>query len=238
MKKMIGLLAAATLASSAQAAVLSYDFTAIVDSVTESDSSQNYLSTSVNSSTLAGLPVSIGQVVHGHFSYDTETPINDGYQPPAPTQGSYILYSGPFAQNSFSAAFANGPAINSVPGTSNLLQVVNNASDFGGADGFSISTNVFKQQALETGSVFLDDLSGTAFNHGGVPAALNFADFGYSTFSYGYVNLSQGPLILSVNARLDTLTPAAAVPEPSTYAMLAAGLLLLAWRRKMQRRSR
>ena len=232
MKKIIGLLAAATLMNSASAAIISYDFTATVHFVTETDTAKNYLTTSVTSSSLAGLPIALDQVIHGHFSIDTGTLINPASQSAVASQDGYQMYAGSFGQNNFSAAFVGGPAIESSAGASNTLQVVNSMSGKGGADTLSAGTYVYSAQSLQTASIFLDDFSGKAFNQDGVPSTLTLADFGYASFHYSYGSYTPGSKILSVDARIDSLTPMAAVPEPASYAMLAGGLLLLAWRRK------
>jgi len=227
MKKIIGLLAGFAILGSAHAAVVTYNFTATVAAIDET-LPPAYTSTLKDLSTLTGMAVALGQEIHGSFSYDTAMGLNVNYQPPPETSGTYLLYNDPNNATTIIApdVFARPQEV--IYGT-NLLQIANDATTFFGGDTLSLSTTVMAPDFSSfNGSISLFDFSGTAFDHGGVPTSLRLSSFNYAAYELYYFLPTGG--YVRIESAITALTPAAAVPEPETYAMLMAGLALICWR--------
>ncbi|MDC8759724.1 PEP-CTERM sorting domain-containing protein [Janthinobacterium fluminis] len=235
MKRVFGLLASFAVAASAQAAVVSYDFTVRVDLAYRCLSDAGCMNPS--SVDMGNGEVMLGDIGHGRISFDTETPqAGVQYQPPAPHRGTRTRYQGAVARNdSFlrlgdaGAVFQQDAPHISVP----VIEVGNDVAYVGSSlngDHFNYyaaqNLNSYFSQSLD---IELSDASGTALTGGGIPLRLDGLGYGRFTFSLN----SPGTGDYSyVNGTITSLTLAAPVPEPETYAMLLAGIGMLAWRRK------
>ncbi|NRR32562.1 PEP-CTERM sorting domain-containing protein [Oxalobacteraceae bacterium] len=233
MKKLLGLVCGMAMLGSAEAKVVSYDFTVTVQHIVEMD---NFNPVYVQSSTRPGALVSVGEQVHGSFSYDTDTPFSLVYQPPAQAQGNWVLYSDPaHYKNPIDAVFQNSGLHSTAPGmpttSNNSVQVADNATTFQNGDVFWLGNSASYQGEIFTNSIILGDSTGAVFNSTTIPDDLNLTHFNYG--SYAFSRMSADGRWVEVDADFTSLTLSPPpVPEPSTYLMFGAGAMLLAWRRK------
>jgi hypothetical protein len=89
MKTVSSLIASLLVAGTAQAAVVNYNFTMVTERIDscyfDNDDNGAYVCLDVYSAKMGAGEVSGWlQPGIGRFSYDTETPLNPNYQPPAP----------------------------------------------------------------------------------------------------------------------------------------------------------
>lgn len=222
MKKLPMLLAGLSLFGSAQATVYQFDFTAKIQEMVEF-SPMTFDGGPVTSSSLSGSTVSVGDVISGHFSYDTATGLFR-------SNGGSAMYSAPAAQNALDVSIGgNSIGLSDTTYSSTNVQVSNNAAALGGADSFGIanlSTNVYASQMM---ALSFFDNSGLALNAATMPGQLDFASFGRSTFYYTYSSNATHAM-MGANGALTSVTFVQAptpVPEPETYVMLLAGLAAL-----------
>ncbi|MBY0556040.1 MAG: FxDxF family PEP-CTERM protein [Burkholderiaceae bacterium] len=237
MKKLPLFLAALALTGSANATVLQFDFTAKIQEMVEF-SPLTFSGGPVNSSKLSGSTVTVGDVIRGHFTYDTTTAQFGNFS-------GVPMYAAPLAQNTLSAAIGQQSIALDQAQTSTNVQVANNAASLGGADSFGIASVSANAVATQLMALNLFDASGTAFSSDAIPASLDFAAFNSSTFYYTYSSVATHAMMgangtltsLTVTPVVDGGTNITPVPEPETYAMLLAGLGLLGWtaRRRQQR---
>lgn len=222
-------IAAAALSGTATAAVVRYTFTAVVNDLYEYDNATSAI-VHVDSSNFAGGPVALGNLVQGQFSFNTDAPLS-GYQPTPPTTGTYLLYDLDPSLSSMSftigtLGFISGSTL------APLGQVANNASNVSGWDVFSYSASkAYDPIMFQSGGISLFDSSGTAFSSPSLPSSLNLSSFSYRQLSAGWLRQADGDQLL-LSATLLSLDPVAAVSEPSSHALLAAGLLGIAWVRR------
>lgn len=209
----------------AHASVISYDFTAYIDSMFKYDAAITK-STTVTSSTTLGALVSDGDTIHGHFYYDEAMPLGP-YQPAQPPQGSYQIYYGQggldYSIDQSGLQYLSG-------GGWSILQVANNANSFGW-DTFSLYTEI----AGGTTILNLYNTAGTAFNDSSIPSMLPRNQFGIAFLESGWVFSGGDQFHLTMNIASLTPTPITTVPEPATYTMLLAGLGLMAFAGRRKR---
>lgn len=214
----------------AQAAIVSYQFTASVNSIAEipgDTDTVNFLS----SSSLAGPRISIGDSWTGTFSYDTDMQLGT-YQPPQPAQGAHTMYKG-FAQTTIKDA-RTGLSFESTlpyPWSTGSLIIWNEATNVGSDIFWMYSESNASANGNEFGSVWLNDRNGSTFGDATIPLALSLNDFLSASVSYEFSQRGTGNY-MHAEAWLLSLTPVIAVPEPATYAMLALGLAFIGARRQ------
>ncbi|WP_166882037.1 PEP-CTERM sorting domain-containing protein [Massilia mucilaginosa] len=225
MKIFAGTLLAALFATgSANAQVLTFDFTAKVESMYEYDGSNIAI---VTSSTLSGADVVNGDSVHGQFSFDLGTPLSTTLQFPQPANGSDLTYQGPQIQATISF---DRPAYTFTTDNSGLSMIVVKDAMASNYDGFVLLANSYTpgMTAMRSIQVSLFDASGNAISGPSIPRSLPLSAFDEATIKYNWLRLSDGAQF-GATAVITSLTPVVTspVPEPSAYAMFAAGLLAL-----------
>ncbi|WP_193615766.1 PEP-CTERM sorting domain-containing protein [Massilia sp. YMA4] len=214
MKKTIATLAAcAMLPWTAQAAVLKYEFTA---TMREMMHPMPWVYYDVTDGPTAGSTVALGDKITGFFQFDTSTPRQDrGYH----SEEKY--YYGANNANHVSVTMANGQTFSTWK-PAELSTRFNSQYVFwvGGMDTDAVIWDVAD---ASVGVVFVDNNTVRTWEE--LPASLSLSAFDISDVRMVWVRDSDNTLIWS-RARIDTLTPVSSVPEPATYAMLGASLLV------------
>ena len=238
MKKLPLLLAGLAMAGSANAAVLQFDFTAKILEMVQF-SPLTFSGGMVSSSNLSGNTISVGDVISGHFTYDTATAQISNV-------GGIAMFASAQAQNVLNAAIGSQQlGLTDALSNTTTVQVANNAATLRGGDSFGIANVSANGQSSQMMALSLFDSTGLAFSGNTVPTTLDFSAFNNSTFYYTYSSVSTHAM-MGANGALTSLTvstvpsggnPITPVPEPETYAMLLAGLGLLGWtaRRRQSR---
>ncbi|WBS00465.1 PEP-CTERM sorting domain-containing protein [Pseudoduganella sp. SL102] len=221
----------ALVAMPAQAALVQYAYTATVSKIAEipgGTGTVNWL----DSSTLAGPTISVGNTWTGTFFYDTDLAL-DTYQPGPEEHGSYQMYTGAIGSTITDAQ--TGLSFSSDPALSWLSRLsVQDSPDGAGSDSLSFTAHRSGTD-FETGSFWFHDLHGNALASSAVPSSLALGDFQFARVSYSFLQDGTNNW-MSADADITSLTLVTApVPEPSTYAMLGLGLAALAMTKKLRR---
>jgi hypothetical protein len=228
MKTLGMLLAGAALCGSAHAAVYQYEYTATIQEMLQFSPSTGS-GGMIDSASLAGDTVAVGDIVFGHFSYDTETGVFGDF-------GAGPVYSSSTAANSVSA-YSSGHnfALSAPTNSSTMVQVTNNATLLGGGDNLSIGNVSENDDAQQLLVVNFFDQSGLALSDNNIPGAIDAGAFSQSTFYYLYTTKGNHDM-LGANGQLTSLTLISSVPEAQTYGMLLSGLGILGFlsRRRKQ----
>jgi len=218
--KTIGmLLAGAALCGSAHATIYQYDYTATIqEMLTFSPTTGS--GGMVESSSLAGDTIAVGDIVYGHFSYDTETGLFGNF-------GAGPVYASSTAGNSVSAhSFSHDFALSTPTNSNTMVQVSNNLALLGGGDNLAIGNVSENDTAEQLLVVNFFDQSGLALSGDGIPGAIDASAFSQSTFYYLYTAKGSHDM-LGANGALTSLTLVSSVPEAQTYGMLLSGLGIL-----------
>ncbi|NHZ95326.1 PEP-CTERM sorting domain-containing protein [Massilia sp. CCM 8734] len=221
------LLATAFAMGNANAQVLTFDFTAKVTWMTEYDGK---VATDVTSSALSGVDIAYGDMVHGQFSFDASTPLSPLMQWMPISPESTLIYEGPqhpvlgtitFERPAYTFTSTN-PYFSSI-------SVGNTEASWRG-DMFAAQTAEYTQDKTQgrAMSVSLYDPSGNALSSQSIPGSLSLPAFNSAFVTYSWFRMSDG-VYLNSGAMITSLAPVVTspVPEPSTYAMFAVGLLAL-----------
>ncbi len=223
MKKIAAFACAMLLAVAARAERLTYEYTATVTSLTQFALGDDHVDF-LQQATLPGGAIAIGDTVTGRFSFDT------AWLPAAQGNMGTQAYADYSPADPVSAAFAQGLLFASTSQHS-LALVIDQSNALNGNDLLAFTSAYTTTAVTETLGVEFSDpaaalLTGTALADTG--AILNAAN---GSFHYAYT--TNTPFVtIRAGGALTGLHLVSAVPEPATYAMLAAGLGLLAWRRK------
>jgi hypothetical protein len=218
--------AAALCSVTAHAEVLTFAFSGNINSMFEHDHASN-VNTTVASSTFAGGLVSMGDIVHGTFSYNTDAPLNVGYQPTPPATGTYLVYRPDAAVSQLSFKVGSGP-VGFQSGDAPIAIVGNDASNSNGWDIFHLgATNAYDSVMFQNADINLFDMTHTALSSAGMPTSLNLNSFHYKNLHSAWLTRADGNQ-MHFDVSLTTLTKVAtSVPEPETYALMLAGLGLI-----------
>ncbi len=225
MKKLFSALACVLLlCGPAHAAVLSFEYTAVVSFGVSSDENGD----DWNVARINGAEIVAGNTVRGSFSYDTSTPVWFQWKP----TDTYFLGGGSMSL----LVLENGFSFNSTAADLPQMAVLNDSTSYGGTmDSFSITSHTYYENAVPplvaTFSMF--DYSGSAFSSGGLPT-----EFDVSRFQQKSVNLTytHGDYTNQFDANITSLRLVNDVPEPATMATLISGLVLLFALRQLRRK--
>ena len=227
MKMLIcALTGALALASSVQAANTTFQYTAKVTTI---EFAVDWAPPqSLTSATLPTGFATIGNSLVGTFSYDV-----------LPAQGDVGPHgSGQYGKAASSTMnFEHGAIVAGGVPQGGAIWVYNN-EPMTAPDSLGIFSYFFTPGTIarETLGVTLTDLDGTVLNSHQLPGA-ETTGFRSGTFVYQYEQtVKQGDAFhsytWSIRGDIAGVSQVSAVPEPGTYAMLLAGLGVLAWRRR------
>lgn len=227
MKKTLCILAAGlALSGAAQAERYTLHYTAAIDQITNASAPAQLLP----SATANGNLISTGETVTGWFTFDTASQIVQ--------QGDWS--SGAFAQYGYDAATASAVQFGqsgyrqiSTPNLSSIW-VDDRRNPVYGLDGVSLMGPTILEDSGLTSNVYLyfQAPSVDAWTDTAIPVAALPALDGWFQYSYGYFNDNGEYQSLLFRGAMTSASVVSGVPEPGTYAMLLAGLGLLAWRRR------
>lgn len=203
-QSLVGIAFAFACASPAQATPITFGFTGSVTQVPADD---------------PGGGIAFGSAISGQYTFDSAA--LDGIANPA--QATY-LSSGP----GFGLSVQIGANSYAVSGSLN----VNVSNDVLGADQYGVLADDFTALSI---SLFLEDLSAVVFSSDTLPVVAP-AIGSFAVRDFHLVDTSTGEV--QIDGTIDTLTCLQGcdggnpVPEPGTLALLAAGLLSAALRRR------
>lgn len=230
--KILGKLAAAGLAlalsASAQAAIMTYEYTAIVNRVTEYDRETDTF-TNPDDSNFVGTRVGLGDVIHGTLRYDTSAPESD-YKPEDRGDTKSAMYKST-PEELLSYRFSStGLSFHSEYNMFGYGYVANSPAVSSGysSDYFSKDFSIFDDVYLRGAGLFFWNANGTAFDGTGLPQQLDAALFQSISLSGTFMNLSSENMMF-FHAEVTSFRLAAEVPEPGALLLLgvgAAGLLV------------
>lgn len=230
MKQLIVLSAVLALAGGAHAKTVTVEYTAKVSFLTK-----NQLwggsSESLSSITLSDGTIRQGQTLTGNFTYDDSAAPASTYHDRFYDAASYV---NPAAAIKLTADFGAGGA--KVTAATNAEASVHDEFTHVGYDdrlqisGYSVNPDtspIYRALSFDFFSHQPAALLGTA-----LPGAA-IANFDGATFDFNEWHAESGiPYWIDANGSITSWHVVSAVPEPSMFAMMAASLGLLAWRRK------
>jgi hypothetical protein len=230
MRKLSVLLAGLLSAGLAHAGLVTYEFTASFASLKQYHPAEGY--SDVNSSIITGFPITVGDTLHGSFTWDTSTPVLY-----TDSSGTFNTYDTAAGQNAFTVIFnSNSYTVSSANNGSSFLGTQDKLPGQG-QDSLHIGTGRDTNSGgYESFGLVFSDPSATALTYNHIPSSLTAFPLG--TFGYSYTT-GQAPhaLGLTGTGTITSLTLVSAVPEPATYMLMVSGLGLLAWRRQRNGKS-
>lgn len=219
------LLSAFLIAPSAEAALVSYNFTASIVSMYEWNPSSN-TAADLNQSNFPGYLIDSSWTISGNYQYDTQAPVSLGYQPAASNGGHDALYRSTTPSPGFTYSFGGGgPALQTEGAL--WLEVVDQSTSATGWDVFytrgQVSAGVGLYQEV---SLSLYDQTGTVYSSAAIPSGLALEDFHLRLFNTLFIR--EDGSTLTVTAVMTSLSAAedSSVPEPATLFLAGIGIFL------------
>lgn len=222
----------------ANASIVAYDFSATVGDMTyyaHTTQTGPGPGVALTSSNYAGGLISRGDQVRGHFFYDT-TLGQFLAAPPALPGAESALYGGPGYAHSMAGVnytVGNG-GVRFQSVETPVISVINNPY-VDVVHIVALTENSHSGLQQEVGIDFID-MRHQALNSIALPGEIKPSDYGLMAIynSFSYVSRDDA---LNVTMTINSLTPSLPVPEPEGYAMLLAGLGMIAalGRRKASR---
>lgn len=195
--------------ASASAETVTYEFSGIVNKIRQSPTGNYNDSRSVASTTAVQGGLAVGDTYHGSFTLDLSTPNSSADT----TNGYYWAWP---SQTAMTVTFdKSGTVFQNVWAPS----VSVSDSTF---DSFSVLASAEGGYA----HMWLYDPSANVFSSIAQPSSLVADDFHTADLDFYWYWTSNSPTV-DVETSLLSITKVSAVPEPSTYAMLFAGLVLV-----------
>ncbi|MCE3608233.1 PEP-CTERM sorting domain-containing protein [Massilia sp. P8910] len=219
---LVTMLLAGVAASQAHAKLVTFDYTAVVDKTTRYGASTGYATINVPSISIDGKEIAVGDTQRGSFTIDLDTPTYDWrpgyttveYMGSLNNIGSVSVDRSGFSFASEGSSYQSGFSVSNQPR----------------GDSFSFLGTTYSNGTSGHGSesmqIRLGDTNGDLLATDMPPSSLNLAAAEWSQIIYGYYPDKNGDRL----STWGTLTSLAVrspspVPEPASYAMLAAGLL-------------
>lgn len=222
MRKLVSLACAAVLSSAAHAERFTFEYSATVTSLKELVL-VGYQINPLQQATLPTGTIAVGDSVSGRFSFDT------AWVPFYQNSDDSLSDASYWRADPVSAAFTQGLQFTSTALASSVY-VIDRFAGIGN-DSLAFGSNNGNDEYSERVAVVFTDASASLLKSTSLQDAAPILNTANGEFNYAYTTYSPYISVLAVGA-LTSLRLVSAVPEPSTYAMFAAGLALLAWRRK------
>lgn len=198
----------------ARAEIVTYEFTGVINSVREVTNDAAHVEHRVESSAVVPGSVAVGDTFHGTFSYDTAMPVTY-------SDGSYARYDSDPGLPQFINWLAldkSGASI-STQGQQTAI-AINRAAD-------SLYLGSGAQNTPYAAFIFhFSDSTGAVLENLSIPADVNINDFSRSSVDIIWSSATDNKYVIleSMVTSFDRVSP---VPEPSTYALLFAGLAIV-----------
>jgi opacity protein-like surface antigen len=219
--------------ASANAAILTYEFTSTVSTIFLSDFNTN-TSTYVDSYAAPRFTVQKGDIIHGSFTINTAPTLTGCFE----SGDSICVYFDPNLQSHVRASI-NGTELQLPSSDANDNVVTQRSLDGLGYNRLNIQSNTSPYPISETSNIqFMAEPQHVAVVDGAIPLAmLNLtpnisADYGYSFSDYatglGYSFYGAMTSLTYIGSAPGN-NPPLAVPEPETYGMMIAGMALVAF---------
>jgi hypothetical protein len=173
--------------------------------------------TQVFSSTLSGSTITLGDIITGQFSYDPSRTVN--LPIPDPQRGFYVDFG---AQLNF-IELPSGLTHQSEGGASVIV-----VNDVAGKDQIQIPTSshaTIGATDAQWVNITLEDATGTALGSTALPETLDASKFSTRRLTWTFSDAANNQL--DVYASVAIFQRVAAVPEPESWGMLLAGLVLI-----------
>ena len=219
--------------ASANAAILTYEFTSTVSRVFLSDFNA-HTSTDVDSHAAPRFTVQMGDVIHGSFTINTAPTLTDCFE----SGDSVCVYIYPDPQSHVKASI-NGTELQLPSSDASDNVVTQRSLDGLGYNRLSIQSGTSLFERSENSSIhFMAAPQHVGVVDGTIPLAmLNLSPNISAEFAYSFNDYTIG-LGYSFYGAMTSLTyigsapgniPPTAVPEPETYGMMIAGMALVAF---------
>lgn len=221
--KYAALLALALSSSLAQAETFTFEYKATITSISEGD--EALPSSTLSSADLGNWTTAIGDVVTARVTFDNTT-----YSEYDPFTNRYFSH---YSTSGYTVHFEQSNYTETTNATKSVLVIDAQDGEYGG-DIFSASNTAYHywpETAYTSYEFELTDPTGQALGSTSIdPEAFKTL---VPSFNIRHVVLKPDEWERTyLTTSITSFNLVSEVPEPSTYAMLAAGLCLLAWRKK------
>lgn len=195
--------------ASASAEIITFEYSGVVNKIRQSPTGVSYDSRSVASTTVVPGGLSVGDGFRGTFSFNLDTP---KFEFSPAEMGAYF---GNSSDPGFSLVFdKSGAALQSA-----IMMV-------GVSNGSSDHLTITPRWSSVSSEFWFYDPSGKVFSDVSQPRTLNLNDFYEAELNMTW-SVPDSSATVRVETSLLSITKVSPVPEPSTYALLFAGLAIV-----------
>lgn len=218
----------------AQAAVVSYRYTATIDTLVEKNLATGGYDI-LTESAFPGFPLKRGDVVKGTFSYDTVAKLST-YQPRQQAGSQWFMYDTSSGDYMNYLHAPTGHTVRSDPALAWLGTIQVHDGGESRPDFFSMTMRGWNTDFFYSSRLFLWNPDGAAFPDASVPARLDSSLFSYMTMGGSFMHMNDDGW-MEFSATLTSLEQVGAeIPEPGAGFLLVAGAAgLVAARRRARR---